>query len=134
MTTWVTFVPCFFWIFLGRPYVERLRGNRTLTSALSTITAAVVGVVLNLAVWFSIHTLFEQVGDWTLPLVEFTRPDGTLVSWLRVQLPSPEWGTLNLTAAAIAAVAFALTFYFKRGMTVTLAVCAVLGIVATLLG
>ena len=61
LTTWVTFVPCFLWILLGAPYIERLRGNRPLGAALSAITAAVVGVILNLAIWFSIHTLFGQV-------------------------------------------------------------------------
>ena len=58
ITTWATFVPCFIWIFMGAPYIERLRGNKALTSALSAVTAAVVGVVLNLAVWFGIHVLF----------------------------------------------------------------------------
>ena len=62
ITTWVTFVPCFLWIFLGAPHIERLRGNVRLTAALSAITAAVVGVVLNLAVWFAIHTLFPETG------------------------------------------------------------------------
>ena len=57
ITTWATFVPCFLWIFLGAPYIERLRGNIRLTAALSAITAAVVGVVLNLAVWFGLHVL-----------------------------------------------------------------------------
>ncbi|MEP6974071.1 MAG: chromate efflux transporter [Spartobacteria bacterium] len=66
LTTWVTFVPCFLWIFLGAPYIERLRGNLRLTAALSTITAAVVGVVLNLAVWFGMHALFPAGAgiDW----------------------------------------------------------------------
>lgn len=66
ITTWVTFVPCFLWVFLGGPYIERLRGNEKLGSALSTITAAVVGVVLNLAVWFALHVFFPQAGvvDW----------------------------------------------------------------------
>lgn len=58
VTTWATFAPCFIWIFMGGPYIERLRGNKALTSALSAVTAAVVGVVLNLAVWFGIHVLF----------------------------------------------------------------------------
>lgn len=62
ITTWVTFVPCFLWIFLGAPHVERLRGSRRLAGALSAITAAVVGVVLNLAVWFGYHTIFPEVG------------------------------------------------------------------------
>ncbi len=66
LTTWVTFTPCFLWIFLGGPYLERLRGNRRLTSALSAITAAVVGVVLNLAVWFALQVFFPARGavDW----------------------------------------------------------------------
>ena len=60
ITTWATFVPCFIWIFLGAPYIEQLRGNKALTAALSAVTAAVVGVVLNLAVWFGIHVLFRN--------------------------------------------------------------------------
>jgi chromate transporter len=62
ITTWVTFVPCFLWIFLGAPYIERLRDQAKLNSGLSAITAAVVGVVLNLAVWFGLHTLFPERG------------------------------------------------------------------------
>jgi chromate transporter len=61
LTTWVTFVPCFLWIFLGAPFIERLRGNKALSGALAAITAAVVGVILNLAVWFGLHVLFRQV-------------------------------------------------------------------------
>jgi chromate transporter len=66
ITTWATFTPCFLWIFLGGPYIEQLRGNRRLTSALSAITAAIVGVVLNLAVWFALHVFFPATGtiDW----------------------------------------------------------------------
>src|SRR6185503_12852922 len=60
LTTWVTFVPCFLWIFLGAPFVERLRGNKALSAALATVTAAIVGVILNLAIWFAIHTVFLQ--------------------------------------------------------------------------
>ncbi len=66
ITTWTTFIPCFLWIFLGAPFVERLRGNRALAAALAAITAAVVGVILNLAVWFAIHVFFPAPGatDW----------------------------------------------------------------------
>ena len=60
LATWVTFTPCFLWIFLGAPFVEKLRGNKALNAALSAITAAVVGVILNLAIWFAIHTIFRQ--------------------------------------------------------------------------
>ena len=63
VVTWVTFVPCFLFIFLGAPYVEYLRGKEPLTAALSGITAAVVGIILNLAVWFGLHVLFED--HWT---------------------------------------------------------------------
>lgn len=66
ITTWVTFVPCFLWIFLGAPHIERLRGNERLTTALTAVTAAVVGVILNLAVWFGLHVLFPagQPVNW----------------------------------------------------------------------
>jgi chromate transporter len=62
----VTFTPCFLWIFVGGPHVEQLRGKRKLTSALSAVTAAIVGVILNLAVWFALHVFFPTVGviDW----------------------------------------------------------------------
>jgi chromate transporter len=66
ITTWTTFVPCFLWVFLGAPYIEKLRGAKQLTAALSTVTAAVVGVILNLAVWFGVHVIFPpgSNGDW----------------------------------------------------------------------
>ena len=66
ITTWTTFLPCFLWIFLGAPHIEQLRGNAKLTAALSAITAAVVGVVLNLAVWFGVNVLFpnHQPVNW----------------------------------------------------------------------
>jgi chromate transporter len=66
ITTWTTFIPCFLWIFLGAPHIEQLRGNERLTTALSAVTAAVVGVILNLAVWFSVHVLLprERAVDW----------------------------------------------------------------------
>ena len=66
ITTWTTFAPCFLWILLGAPHIEKLRGNESLSSALSTVTAAVVGVILNLAVWFGLHFIFPATGnvDW----------------------------------------------------------------------
>jgi chromate transporter len=71
ISTWATFVPCFLWIFLGAPHIEALRGNKNLTSALSSITAAVVGVVLNLAIWFGLHVLFPNDGsvNWFAAIV-----------------------------------------------------------------
>jgi chromate transporter len=71
IATWTTFVPCFLWIFLGAPYIEQLRGSQNLTDALSAVTAAVVGVVLNLTVWFAIHAMFPgaKTVDWFLVLL-----------------------------------------------------------------
>jgi chromate transporter len=114
LTTWVTFVPCFLWIFLGAPYIERLRGNKLLSSALSAITAAVVGVVLNLAVWFSLHTLFGTV---------------TSARFGPLRLLVPELATVNVAACLVAILALSLTFWWKRGMAVTLAASACLGAV-----
>ena len=65
MTTWVTFTPCFLWIFLGAPYIEKLRGENQLTAVLSAVTTTIVGVILNLAVWFGIHVMFPSNHiDW----------------------------------------------------------------------
>jgi chromate transporter len=114
LTTWVTFVPCFFWIFLGAPYIEKLRGNRQLSAALSAITAAVVGVVLNLAVWFSLHTLFGTVSTQHA---------------FGLRLLMPDFGTISFPALVIAAVACFLTFYWKKSMVQTLGTCCLLGIV-----
>ena len=81
ITTWTTFAPCFLWIFLGAPYIERLRGHRLLTAALSTVTAAVVGVILNLAVWFGVHVLFPGGRvDWFAVVVGVIAFAG-LVRW-----------------------------------------------------
>jgi chromate transporter len=65
ITTWVTFTPCFLWVFLGGPHIEQLRDNRKITMTLSAVTAAVVGVILNLAVWFALHVIHPDRGfDW----------------------------------------------------------------------
>jgi chromate transporter len=112
ITTWVTFVPCFLWIFLGAPYIEALRGNKALGAALSTITAAIVGVVLNLAVWFALHVVFETVGE---------RQFGPLRLYL------PAWDTVNVAALVLAAAALVATLRYKVGMIPTLGVAALLG-------
>lgn len=112
VTTWVTFVPCFLWIFLGAPYVERMRGNERVSAALSAITATVVGVVLNLAVWFSLHTLFREVSTY---------------NWYLVRLQLPSFPTVDKGAWAIAVLAGLLTFYWKKGMGLTLGVSAAAG-------
>jgi chromate transporter len=115
LTTWVTFVPCFVFIFLGAPYVERLRGNHALSSALTGITAAVVGVIANLAVFFALHTLFEQTTQVS-------------VSVLTVELPI--LSSLDPVAAGITVVAALLLFRLKWSVLRTLGVCAALGLVA----
>jgi chromate transporter len=112
VTVWVTFVPCFLWIFLGAPYVERLRGNRPLAAALSAITAAVVGVIFNLAVWFALHVAFATVGE---------------IRVLGLRILVPDLATANLAAIAIAAGAFFALFRLGWGMLRTLAVCTAAG-------
>lgn len=88
VTTWATFVPCFLWIFLGGPYIEQVRGNPKLTAALSAITAAVVGVILNLAVWFALHLFFPRTGviDW-FALVLSAAAFVILLRWNRSVIP-----------------------------------------------
>jgi chromate transporter len=113
IVTWVTFVPCFLWIFLGAPYVEALRGQRALSAALSTITAAVVGVVLNLAVWLSIETLFAE-----RKAVEVL---GASFDWPRVS-------SFNGPAMAIAALSAVLLLWLRWGVVRTLAVAVGLGL------
>jgi chromate transporter len=113
LTTWVTFVPCFLWIFLGAPYIERLRGQRALTAALSAVTAAIVGVIANLAVWFSIHTLFARVGELRLGLLHLLTPDPA---------------SLDPAALVLAVLALVAVFRFKLGMIPTLLGCALLGL------
>lgn len=112
LTTWVTFVPCFLWIFAGAPFVERLRGNRALSAALTAITAAVVGVILNLAVWFAIHTLFGEIR--ALPFAGGT-------------LDVPVLASVNLPALLLAAGAVIAVFRFKAGVLLVLGVCSALG-------
>lgn len=114
LTTWVTFVPCFLWIFLGAPYIEKLRGHKSLSTVLSTITAAVVGVILNLAVWFSLHTIFGAV-------------DETYFGPLRLYVP--ELSTIDWAALLIAIAAFIALFRFKLSMLWTLAGAAAAGLI-----
>ncbi len=114
LVTWVTYVPCFLWIFAGAPYIEGLRGNRALSSALSAITAAVVGVILNLALWFAIHTLFAEV-----------RERGPL----GMEVPVPVWASADVPAVAIGAAAAVLLFGLRLGMLPVLGLSALLGLV-----
>jgi chromate transporter len=86
ITTWVTFTPCFLWIFLGAPFIERLRGNVVLTSALSAITAAVVGVILNLAVFFAIHVLFPGNNGVLMGNLDVVALGIALIAFLGMQI------------------------------------------------
>lgn len=114
LTTWVTFVPCFLFIFLGAPHVERLRGNRSLSAALTGITAAVVGVIANLALYFATHTLFTETADWT---------------WGPVRLDVPHLMSLQPVAALVALAAIGMVFILRWSVLRTLGVCAALGLV-----
>lgn len=113
LTTWVTFVPCFLWIFLGAPFIERLRANRALASALGAITAAIVGVILNLAIWFGLYFLFSEVGTLRLGIAS---------------LPVPRWASLDPAALGLAAFALITLLRFKMGIPVVLTLCAAMGI------
>lgn len=114
VVTWMTFAPCFLWIFLGAPYIEYLRGNKSLSTALSGITAAVVGVVLNLAVWFALQVAFETVQERAF--------------FGLLQLSVPAWQTVDVASVAISAAAFVAIFRFKAGMIKTLLGATVIGL------
>ncbi|AWM07957.1 chromate efflux transporter [Bradyrhizobium symbiodeficiens] len=119
LATWVTFTPCFLWIFVGAPYIERLRGNAGLAGALSAITAAVVGVILNLSIWFALHTLFrETVPVHAFPL-DFDRPVLTSV---------------DIPAMLLAIAAATAIFRFKLGMLTVLAGSCAAGVALRLVG
>jgi len=113
LTTWVTFVPCFVFVFVGAPYVERLRGNHALSAALTGIMAAVVGVIANLAIFFAFHTLFRDV---------------TTVTWGPVQLQLPDPGSLKPLSLAVAAFAALLLFRARWSVLSSLGACALVGL------
>jgi chromate transporter len=119
LATWVTFIPCFLWIFLGAPFIETLRGNKALAGALSAITAAVVGVILNLAVWFAIHTIFGEV-----------RP----FRWGPLGFDAPVLATVNLWALLLSVAAVIAMFRFRVGMVPTLAATSAAGVALYLAG
>ncbi|WP_371821260.1 chromate transporter [Blastococcus sp. PRF04-17] len=119
LVTWVTFVPSFLFVLLGAPYMERLRGNRSLSAALRGITAAIVGVIANLGVYFAVHTLFG----------ESSRIDAG-----PLHLELPDLGTLRILPFGIALVAAYLLFRRTWSVLRTLGVCAVLGLIAGLAG
>ena len=119
LATWVTFTPCFLWIFLGAPFIERLRGNAALVGALSAITAAVVGVILNLAVWFAVHTVFHQVRPFAAGPLRFD---------------VPVLASLDVWALLLSLIAIAAVMRFKIGVIPTLAGTSAAGIGLYLVG
>ena len=112
LVTWVTYVPSFFFVFVGAPYVERLRGNRRVTDALTAITAAVVGVIANLGVYFAIHTLFSDVRE---------RSPGPFRFGL------PMWHSFSPAAAVVSALGFLLVFRLRWSVLRVLGACAAVG-------
>ena len=112
LTLWVTFVPCFLWIFVGAPYIEALRGNRALGAALSAITAAVVGVIFNLSLWFGLHVIFRRVAE---------------LHFGPLRVLAPALDSIDPAAAVLCALALVALFRLKLGLPKTLAGCAALG-------
>ncbi|WP_238365507.1 chromate efflux transporter [Mesobacterium pallidum] len=119
LATWVTFAPCFAWIFLGAPFMEGLRSNRALSAALTAVTAAVVGVIMNLAIWFAIHVVWREV----------LRIEAGPLSIELPRLASIDWA-----AAALSALALVAVFRLKLGMAVVLGGAALLGVALHLAG
>ena len=113
LVTWVTFTPCFLWVFLGAPYIEALRGARALSAALSAVTAAVVGVILNLAVWFGIHVIFRQMVPWHK---------------YGFALDIPVLASVDVFATVLAVAAALALFRFKVGVIPTLLGCSIAGV------
>jgi chromate transporter len=119
LATWVTFVPCFLWIFLGAPFVETLRGNKALAGALGAITAAVVGVILNLSIWFALHTVFRQ----TVPVRSFG-----------LSFDMPQWSSVDIAALLLAIAAATAIFRFNMGMLTVLAGSCAAGVLLRMAG
>jgi chromate transporter len=117
LVTWVTFTPCFLWVFLGAPYVEALRGVRALGAALSAVTAAVVGVILNLAVWFGVHVIFRETVPW---------------HGFGLNVSLPVLPSIDIFATLLAIAAALAIFRFKVGIIQTLLACSLGGVVLQL--
>jgi chromate transporter len=119
VTLWATFAPCFLWIFVGAPYIERLNAEPRLTSALAAVTAAVVGVILNLTVWFALQVLFAHVGEWRIGPLHVLTPDPV---------------TLSIKTLALSLLAAVLLFLLHRGVMTTLAICSAIALAWYALG
>src|SRR5437899_7873316 len=119
LATWTTFVPCFLWIGLGAPFIERLRDNKPLSGAMAGITAAVVGVILNLAIWFALHTWFRE----TVPIRGYG-----------ISFDLPVMASVTPWALALSLAALVAIFRFKAGTMQVLAACSAVGVALYLLG
>ena len=113
LTTWVTFLPCFLWVLAGAPYVERLRSNHALSATLAAITAAVVGVILNLALWFALHFWFAQLEDWRIGFLHIAHP---------------HWASADPFAILLSIAALVAVLRFQVGTFTILGGCAVAGL------
>jgi chromate transporter len=118
LVVWVTFVPCFLFVFLGAPHVEGLRKNRAISAGLTAVTAAVVGVIANLSVYFALHTLFEKTHRYSYGIIETTLPN---------------WETLNIRSGLLTVLAGLLVFKYKRSTVQVMIICAIVGSAAYLL-
>ena len=112
IVVWVTFIPCFMFVFLGAPHIEALRDNERISAMLTGITAAVVGVIANLSLFFSVHTLFRETH----------RVQGGPIT-----IDAPNWHTINGSALAVTVLAFVLVFRMKQSVMRVLGICAVAG-------
>jgi chromate transporter len=119
LATWVTFTPCFLWIFLGAPFVETLRGNKGLAGALTAITAAVVGVILNLSIWFALHTVFRET--WPVRSFGFS-------------FDMPFFSSVDVAALLLAVAAATAIFRFNMGMLAVLGGSCAAGVLLRLVG
>jgi chromate transporter len=119
LTTWVTFLPCFLWIFAGAPYVEKLRSNQALSAALAAITAVVVGVIANLALWFTVSVLFAKHYQ---------------ITGFGVDMRLPYLSSVNVPMLVLIMVAFICSFKFRMGLLPLLGTCATLGILWVMWG
>jgi chromate transporter len=119
LATWVTFTPCFLWIFLGAPFIETLRGNKGLAGALTAITAAVVGVILNLSIWFGLHTIFRET---------------TAIRSFGLSFDMPVFSSVDVAALVLAIAAATAVFRFNLGMLTVLGGSCVAGVLLRLAG
>jgi chromate transporter len=117
LTLWVTFTPCFAFVFLGAPIIERLQSHTALTGALAAVTASVVGVIANLAVWFALHVLFRDHATWH-------------AGPLTIDIPDP--ASIDFATLALAVLAAMCLFRLQRGVLQTLAITAAAGLVLRL--